>query len=113
MSEAGRRRGGMRGAMQGKGNHNIQTTTGVTCATLPTSSSAWTIRFILATGNLVLTMMPSASPGASIRSRFSIVCCAGDPAIAALFRGFRVVAGVFGAILCDRCCGGSDCGDER
>lgn len=43
-----------------------QTTTGVTWATLPTSSSAWTMRLILATGNFVLTTTPSSSPGACL-----------------------------------------------
>ena len=46
------------------GIHNSQTMTGVTCATFPTSSSACMMRFILATGNLVLTTTPAAKLGA-------------------------------------------------
>lgn len=45
----------------GRGEDNVPTTTGVTWATFPTSSSACMMRFIRAVGNFVFTSMPPVS----------------------------------------------------
>lgn len=53
---------------------NSQTAVGVTCATLPTSSSACMILLIRATGNFVFTSIPSSTPGADFSHAGSTFC---------------------------------------
>ena len=62
---------------------HVQTAIGVTCATLPTSSSACIMRLIRATGNLVLTSIPAPGRVSGASSRIGATDMVTDSGIGA------------------------------